>query len=348
MKYFFLAALILGAVIAGFTNLAVGDETDPPPVVSSDGNKIISFDIVNETPNLPVMTFFVRYPKGIDPKGQVDGVFQYVTCLTKKDNLAAWISRSSDQDMIFHFADLHHLALVTWTTDTMYSISDSFTTESSEESEPSNPMEQSFRTWKRAMNRLSHDYSFPSNGYLIYGSSRGGQWAHRIVLRAPDKFLAVHIHINSSFQEPTPEASHCLWLLTTGELEHGMAAAKIFYQKALALNYPIMLRIYPGKGHEDFPEEQQLDVAFFEYVLKLRDEENKLTAGRLDAPSSFADASPFVLDDSLMADFQKPHFYGDMLNGDVYSAAHADLVPDSQRVGIPDLGIAKLWGYFHP
>ena len=327
------------------------DDAGPPPLLSSDGHKIISLDKRNDAPGLPVMTFYIRYPKGLSPKDKVQGVFAYVTYLTEKKNLEAWVKRPSSDDANFQFADQHKLVIVTWTTATMYSISNSFTDtdDPNEDRDPGNSMEQCFRTWKMGMDQLCRDYNLPENGYLIYGYSRGAQWAHRIVLRSPEKFLAVHIHINSSYAEPTPEASHCLWLLTTGELEHGSAASRIFFHKAQALNYPILLRIYPGKGHEVFPEEVTLGLKFFEYALKLRDQQLKAVAAKqVDSVSVDAENQPFVLDDSLLGGFRNPPYYGDMLNGDVYPATQVSMLPESQRVGTPNLDIAKVWGYFHP
>jgi hypothetical protein len=327
------------------------DDAGPPPLLSSDGHKIISLDRRNDAPGLPVMTFYVRYPKGLSPKDKVDGVFAYVTYLQEKKNLEAWVKRPSSDDLNFQFADQHKMVIVTWTTATMYSISNSFTDTDNpnDDRDPGNSMEECFRTWKMGMDQLCRDYNLPEDGYLIYGYSRGAQWAHRIVLRSPEKFLAVHIHINSSYAEPTPEASHCLWLLTTGELEHGSTAARIFFHKAQALNYPILLRIYPGKGHEVFPEEVTLGLKFFDYALKLKDQQLKAVAAKqADGVAVVAENQPFVLGDSLLGGFRNPPYYGDMLNGDVYPATQVSILPESQRVGTPNLDIAKVWGYFHP
>ena len=325
------------------------EDAGPPPLLSQDGHKIISLDERNDAPGLPVMTFYVRYPEGLSPGDKVDGVLADVIWLTEKKNLEAWVKRPSSSDVNFQFADRHNLAVVTWNTANMYNNGDSFTQDSNEERDPNNSMEQCFRTWKIGMDQLSRNYNLPDSGFLICGESRGAQWAHRIVLRCPEKFLAIHININSSFEEPTPEASHCLWLLTTGELEHGSTAAKIFFQKAQALNYPILLRIYPGRAHEVFPDEETLGLKFFEYALKLRDQQVKNSATELSAtPSGFPVDRPLVLDDSLLGDFHKPFYYGDLLNGDVYPASLVSLLPESQRVGIPTVDIAKIWGYFHP
>jgi hypothetical protein len=309
------------------------DDAGPPPLLSSDGHKIVSLDVDNHVPGLPVMTFYVRYPKGLSPKDKVDGVFADVIWLTEKKNLEAWVERPSSSDVNFQFADRHNLAVVTWNTANMYN--------------------KCFRTWKIGMDQLCRDYNLPDSGFLICGESRGAQWAHRIVLRCPEKFLAIHININSSFEEPTPEASHCLWLLTTGELEYGSKAAKIFFQKAQALNYPILLRIYPGRAHEVFPDEQTLGLKFFEYALKLRDQQLKAMAtdkatDMAATPSAVPEDKPLLLDDSLLSDFRKPFYYGDMLNGDVYPATQVLLLPQSQRVGLPNTDIAKVWGYFQP
>ncbi len=346
------------AVICGLSvQVQAANPVPPPPVVppavppaAPSGPTVVTLDERNTIPGLPVMTFFVRYPKGMTSKDKVNGVFANVTHLTQKATLEKWIKRPSSSDLNFQFADKYKLAVVTWTTATMYSISDSFVVDADEERNPDNSMEQCFRTWKIGMDRLCRTYGLPENGYLIYGYSRGAQWAHRIALRSPEKFVAVHIHINSSYAEPSPEAAHCLWLLTTGELEHGNKAARLFFQKGLALNYPILLRIYPGKAHENFPEEEILGVKFFEYALKLKSQQleadlAKMSSIRSAVPES---ALPMILDESLFGDFRHPPYVGDMLNGDVYPKAKEELLPESQRVGIPTTEIAKSWGYFHP
>jgi hypothetical protein len=337
------------------STLAAGlpEDAGPAPLLSQDGHKIVSLDERNDAPGLPIMTFYVRYPQGLSPKDKVNGVLADVTWINEKKSLEGWIKRPSSSDSIFQFADRHNLAVMTWNTAEMYDNADSFTVAANDERNPDHAMEQCFRTWKLAVDQLSRNYNLPDSGFLIYGESRGAQWAHRIVLRCPEKFLAIHININSSYEEPTPEASHCLWLLTTGELEHGNQAARIFYHKAQALNYPILLRIYPGRAHEEFPEEKMLGLQFFEYALKLRDQQLKaMAADRATdlaaTPSAVSEDKPLLLDDSLLSDFRKPSYYGDLLNGDVYSASLVALLPESQRVGIPDADIAKIWGYFHP
>jgi hypothetical protein len=342
-------AICLCVVFVGIGSRLKADNSSKPPLVSSDGHKIVSEWVRNDAPNLPVMTFYVRYPTGLSPGDKVKGVFADVIWLSEDADLRQWIERPSEADPNFQFADQHHLAIVTWTTATEYSIADSFTGDAREETDPGDSMEQCFRTWKIAMDRICRNYNLPSDGYLIYGESRGAQWAHRIVLRDPDKFLAIHINVNSSFEQPNSDASRCLWLVTTGELEHGSSAAQVFFHDAQALNYPILLRIYPGKAHEVFPEEVTLGLKFFDYALKLKDTQIKLAASQqASGVTTDTGDQPFVLDESLLSGFRQPPFYGDMINGDVYPTALSDLVPASQRVGLPNLDIAKDWGYFHP
>ncbi len=84
-------------------------------------------------------------------------------------------------------------------------------------------------------------------------------------------------------------------------------------------------------------------------MLQLRDQQLKvLAAKKVDSISIDSEDQPFVLDDSLLQDFRHPPYYGDMLNGDVYSASKASLLPELQRVGIPTRSLAESWGYFHP
>ena len=345
MKPIEAAVLLLALVVMSGSLMA---DAPSPSIASADGHQIVTIAERNDAADLPVMTFYVRYPAGTSPKDKINGVFAYVTYIQDKNTLEDWVKRSSSDDLNFQFADQHKLVVVTWTTATMYSISDSFNADPEDEREPWNSMEQCFRTWKIGMDQLCRDYNLPESGYLIYGYSRGAQWAHRIVLREPERFLAVHIHVNSSYAEPTSDAAHCLWLLTTGELEWGNKAARTFYQKAQVLGYPILLRIYPGKGHEVFPDEEILGLKFFEYALKLKDQQLQKPADIASESSTFSEPPPFVLDDSMLENFRRPPYYGDILNGEVYPASQGPILSEAQRSGIPDEEIAKVWGYFNP
>ncbi len=95
------------------SGLLVADDAGPPPIISSDGHKIVSLAVENNVPGLPVMTFYVRYPKGTSPKDEVEGVFADVTWLTEKKNLEAWVKRPSGLDPNFQVADQHRLVIVT-------------------------------------------------------------------------------------------------------------------------------------------------------------------------------------------------------------------------------------------
>jgi predicted esterase len=312
-----------------------------------DGCHVVTLEVRNKVERLPKITFFLRYPPGMEPGEKVEGVFASVTHFESPKSVTDWIKRPAVQDGRFAFAETNRYAILSWTTNTMYSVNDSFTQTAREAENPRDEMEQSYRAWNRGIKLLGSEYGLPQKDFIIYGYSRGAQWSHRLVLRDPKRFAAVHIHINSSFAEPTPEAAGCLWLVTTGELEHGAKAAREFYLKALSMDYPILLRTYSNLGHSTSAEEGRLGLSFLEYATrKLKERQARLATLQEDAfaRQQMEDLSVFRRSD--LEEFVHPPFYGDFFNGDTVPAEKADNLPAANRIGLPDRGIASSWGYF--
>ncbi len=171
------------------------------------------------------------------------------------------------------------------------------------------------------MEDLIRDYKLPANQWLLYGMSRGGQWAHRIALRQPQFFAAVHIHINSSYDEPTPEATGLEWLVSTGELEAGYPAAKRFYAAALAQNYRMILHGEPKLGHENHPNIDRLSDAFFDQMIE-----------RLKATAPGRPTSP------------QERFVGNYFIHEYVPRENGARVPELYRVVLPGRAVADAWG----
>lgn len=273
-----------------------------------------------------VMTIFVKLPPGARSGADVSGVFAFCTWESKPESIREVLAGNSGGiGDVLGFAAKHNLAVVSWTTfsgNKAFDKGRSFDEMSRREVAK---FDQAFnevaRTWRRGVDDLIRDYKLPAGKWLLYGMSRGAQWSHRIALREPDMFAAVHIHINSSYDEPVPEASKIWWLVTTGELEAGYPAAKRFYAAARALNYPIIFHAQPKLGHENHPDIDRLSRVFFEYVVA------NLKAAAAGQPASVSE-----------------RFVGNYFTHEYVPWAQGARVPEMYRVILPSRSIAEAWG----
>jgi acetolactate synthase-1/2/3 large subunit len=79
---------------------------------------------------------------------------------------------------------------------------------------------------------LAEKYGFPSKGIFLWGDCAAAQWAHRICLRKPEHFAALHIHMPGSFDTPVPEAANVWWSLSVGEHYGGFENSMKWYEEA--------------------------------------------------------------------------------------------------------------------
>jgi hypothetical protein len=194
------------------------------------------------------------------------------------------------------------------------------------------------KAWETAVKELCEKYGIPDRNFLMWGQSGAAQYACRLALRKPDYFLAVHAHVPSSFDRPTPEASTVLWLLTTGEKEGGYPAAKRFFSECRSLGYPIIFKGVPGLGHADNELADRLGLRFFEFALGLQSEKDGLLAKRHD-PSTRREG----LAEPWPEKFKSPEFVGDIVNQEYYPQADQDVIPKTFQVSLPNKPIAEAW-----
>ena len=131
------------------------------------------------------------------------------------------------------------------------------------------------REWSRIISRFATKHDLPDRGWLLYGICGGAQYAHRIALRQPQHFRAVHVHWGGSYDVPTHEGSSILWLVTSWADEPAYVAAQRFFRGCVKENYRVIL-----KGHRrGKPAETGLDPGnnpqaelsrrFFDFALNL-------------------------------------------------------------------------------
>ena len=180
------------------------------------------------------------------------------------------------------------------------------------------------RDWSQAARRLAAKYDLPLEGWLLYGMCGGAQFAHRLALREPRLFRAVHAHYGGSYDTPTAQGRSVLWLVTTRADEPVYVEAQKFYRECVAADYRIIL-----KGVRSDQETlagtsanllgssplQELSRRFFEYALDHPD--------ALELPAAYV---------------------ADYVNEFVLPAGEAGWIPKEQKIWLPTRELAEAWG----
>lgn len=183
--------------------------------------------------------------------------------------------------------------------------------------------------WDAGMGFLVKKHGIPPSGYLMMGSSGAAQYAQRLALRRPERFLAVHVHIASSFDVPVKKGASLLWCVTTGENELGYARSRRFFRAARDKFYPIVYKAYPGLGHEGSAKVRALGFACFDYALAEYARATRLNGGKPAMPD-WADI------------FSSAPSVADVFNQAVYSKFDYQCVPVEFRMLLPE-ALCSAW-----
>jgi hypothetical protein len=195
--------------------------------------------------------------------------------------------------------------------------------------------------WERGVRELSDKYGIPSKNFLLWGNCGSAQWAARLCLRKPDYFLAVHVHIASSYDKPTPEAAKVLWCLTIGELEGGYERSKRFVAACRELGYPMVYKAIVGLGHAGHPVATDLGFEFFKFALQQKDKRDALDAANSsNLVIQTADSGPAQ---PWLEAFKRPPYYGDIVNQELFPSAQVDMIPTGFRIPLPTQELADIW-----
>jgi len=294
------------------------------------------------------ITLFMRPPLGMTDASQAQGVL----CMCLVGDTIAGVKKQlqgfeqgQDLNRILTFAEEHKLIIICWGSQKLWDPSKNW-----DELDPDialkadKEFDRSSEAWARGIKYFIETYGIPANGYLLWGQSAAAQYACRLALRKPEYFLAVYVHIPSSFDKPTPEANKVLWCLTTGELESGHGRSLRFYAQCRDLGYPIIYKAIVGLGHTESPRADSLGKKFFEYALSVRDQ-------RLALDQSVAD--PLAQSQATQTDigqlhpwldtFRNPLFVGDIVNQEMFPYEQQNMVPTGYRVSLPTKAIADAW-----
>jgi len=314
----------------------IGNSWAKLAVTRSVAPTIVMKEIKLEGENLPNIQIYLRIPNGAQDASGVDGVLAFCTWIQEKNNLVQQLTTDPDQPedrlespsvQMVRFAAKHNLALLTWSTPGKWAVGqNSDEISDKDQADIDREFDLFAAAWDKGISQLCTEYKLPEDKYLLFGMSRGAQWAHRLALRDAKRFLAVNAHVSSSYDMPTPEGKNFLWLITSGELDPGLRSSKLFYAQCQKLGYPMLFKAPVGLGHEMRSDVDALRNAFFEYALSLK------KAGQ---------NSP--IDVSGLISLQNAKFIGDYENQKVVPADKADQIKAENQVFLPTEALSVAW-----
>lgn len=296
----------------------------------SHGVKLIERVVETGVPDQPELQLILRLPPGHTPETPTaKGVLAFCTWQGEADSLRSRLV--NDSDGLVRYAQKRGLALLTWNTATLWKTGKSYNQIGRREHQGQrDDFDKVARAWQNGVGKLCREQNLPQEGFLLYGISRGAHWSGRLALRAPEMFLAVHIHVANSYDKPSPSAALPLWLVSSGDLDVGRNNALAFYRECRTKGFPMILKVVNGLGHSDHSEVAALRTAFFDYALELSKQagEAQTTPGRL-----------------MAAELASGQLTGDVLSQEIYRGAEAAKIPESQRVALPEEKLARVWGF---
>jgi len=324
-------------------------QVDKPERVRREAatDPVIQYVVKTRSAQQPQITLFMRPPIGMTDVSDADGVLAMCLLANNVDDIKRRlqvVEATDDVGSVLRFAEKHKLVILCWGSRSLW---DPRTNWDEQSKEVGKQMDETFdevaAAWARGVEELSRKYGMPEKGFLLWGVSGSAQYAQRLALRKPQYFLAVHVHIPSSFDKPTREASRVLWCLTTGENESGYERSLHFLSACREMGYPIIYKAIPGLGHQEHPLAERLGLAFFEYALSLREE-------KLVFEDSVKNKHPAVIreraansDCPWPESFRPPTCVGDVVNQEVFPFNKSERVPAAFRVDLPTQSLADVW-----
>jgi predicted esterase len=326
----------------------IEDKNGPPIERKTTMDPIIEHVVQTYNYKQPQITLFLRPPLGMTDASQAKGVLAMSLLAGNVDGVKRQLQGMDAVDQLsgpLRFAEEHKLIVLCWGSSGLWDPTKNWDDQSADTTyETDKDFDQIAEAWSRGVQELVKEYGIPANNYLLWGESGSAQYACRLALRKPEYFLAIHAHIPSSFDKPTPEGARVLWCLTTGELESGHARSLRFYKQCRELGYPITYKAVTGLGHAWSPISADLGLKFFAYALTVADQRTAYDKSLADPLAQFqaAQTSGGSVQPWLES-FRKPAYVGDIVNQEMFSYAQVDMVPAGFRTPLPTKDIADAW-----
>lgn len=314
----------------------------PPPVSRRVPipEPVIEHAVLTRNPKQPKITLFLRFPNGIKDASEVKGVLAMCLLANNVGEIRRKLEQKNPADYggLFQYADRKGFAILCWGAQTLWRPDASY---DELERETNKELDRGFdevaAAWERGVGDLHEKYGIPTQGFLLWGVCASAQWAHRLVLRKPDHFLAAYIHIPSSFDKPTPEAAKVMWLLTSGELDGGYQHGIRWYADCREAGYPIIYKAIVNLGHAGSPIADNLGMKFFDYALTLQAQREEVDKKWKPSPTGDPVLKPWP------EGFRKPEYVGDYLNQEVFAADKKGKIPEILQVPLPTKVISEAW-----
>ena len=296
---------------------------------ASSAAEIVSHSVKTNLKSYERLTLFLMMP----PEGKAKGVFCLSLLARSAEDVRAQLQGKSDRRPLkraLDFARERNFAVVAWGAHRLWDSRRNW-----DELQPSvakkidSDFDHVAKAWDVGIAAFVKKYGIPASGYLMMGSSAAAQFAQRLALRRPERFLAVHAHVASSFDRPVKGGSTLLWCVTTGENEMGYERSRRFFKSARDQSYPIIYKAYPGLGHEGSAKVTELGFTCFEFAL----EHQALAAQAKGGKSAKVDWSKI---------FKSSDYVADVFNQSVYPKADAICVPPEFRMPLP-AAIREAW-----
>ena len=285
------AAIALFLVWAQEAQAADSSESRP-------ASGLVEHAVKTKLKNYEQLTLFLLPPEG----GKINGVLCLSLLAKNPEEVRAQLLGKSERRTparALLFAAQRNLAVVAWGARRLWDPSRNWDELSRAEAKKADAdFDLVASAWDASINYFVKNHGLPPSGYLMMGSSGAAQYAQRLALRRPERFLAVHAHIASSFDLPVKKGASLLWCVTTGENEMGYARSRKFFRAARDMYYPIVYKAYPGLGHEGNAKVTALGFACFDYALKEYERATRLNGGKPTMPdwADIFSSSPSVAD----------------------------------------------------
>ncbi len=247
----------------------------------------------------------------------------------------------SGRHPLARWADDHQMAILTFDTATLWKSRTSTEQLSlNQRSKLDYRFDRIAAVWVRGTRVLCRRHHLPDDGFLAYGISRGSHYLHRLVVRHPDHFAAVHLHVPNTFEVAGKHADKICWLITTGHNDPGMEEANRYCRERWDAGWPILFRSFFGMGHGSDSRVDALRAAFFEHILATRAVANS----RANAPGLVAGGNGSSVPERFRHSIEQAPWVADSMNGVVYPVAESRDIPEPQRVYLPTRDLASHWG----
>lgn len=286
-------------------------------------------DIIQETYQTRLkgkqdLNLFLRFPKGHVPGNAVSGVAA-ICKYNDGDITSDMVSYSGPTGHLVRLADEHGMAVVGFGKQSAgwNRLVSSDELSRRDAAQQDQDMDALAREWSRIITLFTRKHNLPDKDWLLYGTCGGAQYAHRVALRQPQHFKAVHIHYGGSYDVPTSGGRDVIWLITSWTDEPAYVNAQRFFRLCNAEGYRMILKGHPhGSGGIDSDivmgaqkQRNALAKAFFEFAIE--------------------HPHPARTEPTYLADY---------VNDAVFHADRAGWIPKEQTGWLPNREVAEAWG----